>query len=176
MSNEAVVVQRPPGDPHGGLPQIGARLEARTARFTEIENRESDPFFGISAVCYRAASLSLGAPGFLMQAAFTLVCVTLFQTVVMLVYMRAREPGQITAVLANWRPAALVGLAGIAGSACWFTAMTIQNVAYVRALGQIELIFTLATSYFFFRERANRMELAGIALITSGILILLLGR
>lgn len=136
----------------------------------------SGAFFGISAVCYRAASLSLGAPGYLMQAAFTLVCVTLFQTLLMLAYMRAREPGQITAVAANWRPAAAVGLAGIAGSACWFTAMTIQNVAYVRALGQIELIFTLATSYFFFRERANRGELAGIVLITGGILILLLGR
>jgi drug/metabolite transporter (DMT)-like permease len=60
------------------------------------------------------------------------------------------------------------------GSAGWFTAMTIQNAAYVRALGQIELVFTFAASYFFFRERTSRVELLGIALVIGGILILLL--
>ncbi len=150
---------------------LGAALVGRVA----VVGLISGALFGASAVFYRAASLSLGAPGFLMQAGFTLACVTLFQTAVMMAYMRLREAGQITKVLQNWRPASLVGLSGVVGSACWFTAMTIQNVAYVRTLGQVELIFTLATSYFFFRERANRMELLGIGLITGGITILLLG-
>lgn len=134
----------------------------------------SGAMFGFSAVFYRAASLSLGAPGFLMQAGFTLVCVSIFQTVIMVGYMRLREPGQITEVLRNWRPSSVVGLAGIVGSACWFTAMTIQNVAYVRALGQIELIFTFAASYFLFHERSNRREVLGVVLIAGGIIILLL--
>jgi drug/metabolite transporter (DMT)-like permease len=134
----------------------------------------SGAMFGFSAVFYRAASLSLGGPGFLMQAGFTLVCVSIFQTLIMLGYMRLREPGQITDVLKNWRPASVVGIAGIMGSAGWFTAMTIQNVAYVRALGQIELIFTFAASYFLFHERSNRREVFGVVLIASGILILLL--
>ena len=95
----------------------------------------SGSFFGISAVAYRGASLSLGGEGFLMQAAFTLACVTLFQTLVMSVYMRLREPGEITKVVRSWKVAGLVGLSGMLGSAGWFTAMTIQNAAYVRALG-----------------------------------------
>lgn len=136
----------------------------------------SGAMFGFSAVFYRAASLSLGGPHFLMQAGFTLVCVSVFQTLVMLGYMRLREPGQITTVVKSWRPSTVVGIAGIAGSACWFTAMTIQNVAYVRALGQIELIFTFAASYFIFHERSNRREVTGVVLIASGILILLLAR
>ncbi len=134
----------------------------------------SGAFFGISAVSYRGASLSLGGEGFLMQAAFTLACVTVFQTLVMAVYMRLREPGQITRVIEAWKVAALVGLSGMLGSAGWFTAMTIQNAAYVRALGQIELVFTFAASYFFFHEKTNRIELLGIALVIGGILILLL--
>ncbi|MCG8561628.1 MAG: DMT family transporter [Hyphomicrobiales bacterium] len=154
---------------------LGALVRSLAER-TALIGLVSGAFFGISAVLYRAASLSLGGPGFLMQAGFTLACVSAFQTVVMLAYMRWREPGQITACLRHWRPALLVGVAGICGSACWFTAMTIQNVAYVRALGQIELVFTFAASYFFFRERVNRMEAIGIALIVACILILLLGR
>lgn len=132
--------------------------------------------FGISAVSYRAAALSLGGDGFLMQAAFTLACVTLFQTVIMSIYIRLREPGQLTEVWRSWRVASLVGLSGMLASAGWFTAMTIQNAAYVRALGQIELVFTFIASYVFFRERANPAELGGIGLVIAGIVILLLFR
>lgn len=132
--------------------------------------------FGISAVAYRASSLALGGEGFLMQASFTLACVTIMQALIMTVYLKVREPGQITKVIRNWKVAGLVGLSGMLGSACWFTAMTIQNVAYVRALGQIELVFTFAASYIFFKERTNTVEFIGILAIVAGIVVLLLGR
>ena len=135
----------------------------------------SGTFFGLSAVAYRAASLSLGGEGFLMQAAFTLACVVVFQTALMTVWIRLREPGELTRVIRRWRVASLVGVSGMLGSAAWFTAMTLENAAYVRAVGQIELVFTFMASYFFFRERSNALELAGILLIVGGIVILLLG-
>ena len=77
-------------------------------------------------------------------------------------------------MLQAWKVAGVGGLSGMMASAGWFTAMTIQNAAYVRALGQIELVFTFAASYFFFHEKTNRVELFGIALVIGGILILLL--
>jgi drug/metabolite transporter (DMT)-like permease len=46
----------------------------------------------------------------------------------------------------------------------------------VRALGQIELIFTFIASVFFFRERTSRAEIAGILLVAAGIVLLILGR
>jgi drug/metabolite transporter (DMT)-like permease len=141
---------------------------------TALIGMASGALFGISAVSYRAASLSLGGEGFLMQAAFTLAAVTVLQTLLMTLYLHVREPGQIMAVLRSWRVSSLVGLAGMLASAGWFTAMTIQNAAYVRALGQVELLFTFAASYFVFRERSNRTELIGILLVTVGILALLL--
>ena len=130
--------------------------------------------FGISAVSYRAASLSLGGEGFLMQAAFTLACVTIFQTCVMTAYLIIREPAELMRVLKSWKISMWVGLSGMAASAGWFTAMTIQNAAYVRALGQIELLFTFAVSLLFFKEQTNVKEISGILLICSGILMLLL--
>ncbi len=51
--------------------------------------------------------------------------------------------------------------------------MTLQQVAYVRALGQVELVFTFISSVFVFRERINRLEVTGCLLIVSGILLLL---
>lgn len=136
----------------------------------------SGAFFGLSAVSIRAASRSLELDDFVMQAAFTLVCVTVFQTVVMAGYMRLRDPGQIMASFRAWRVASLVGLCGMVASSCWFIAMTLENAAYVRAVGQIELVFTFIASYFIFRERASRVEVVGILLIVAGIIVILLGR
>ena len=135
----------------------------------------SGTLFGLSAVAYRAASLSLGGNGFLMQAAFTLACVLVFQTLLMALWIRLREPGELTRVIRRWRVASLVGASGMIGSAGWFTAMTLENAAYVRALGQVELVFTFIASWYFFRERSTGLELTGILLIVAGILILLLG-
>jgi len=129
-------------------------------------------FFGIAAICFRGASLSL-AGGTAIQAAVTLVFVLLLQTTVVLGYLIRREPGQMTAVLANWRVAWLVGLAGMLSSVGWFSAVTLQNAGYVRAVGQVELIFAFLTSAIFFRERTTAGEFAGIALIVVGILVLL---
>nr|MDJ0610208.1 EamA family transporter [Kiloniellales bacterium] len=127
-----------------------------------------------SAVCYRAASLSLGGEGFLVQAAFTLACVTVFQTFAMTAWFAWREPATLGRVAGSWRQAAWIGVVGVTASACWFIAMTIQNAAYVRALGQIELVFTFIASALVFRERSNRKELAGVALVVAGLLLLLL--
>lgn len=154
------------------LRELGAALIGKPA----LIGLASAAFFGASAASYRVASLALGGPGFLMQAAFSLACVTLFQTVVMALWMAWREPTQLVASLRHWRISVWVGLAGVAGSAGWFTAMTLQQVAYVRALAQIELVFTLAVSWFVFREKINRAELAGCLLIVGAILLLLLGR
>ncbi|MGV1750998.1 EamA family transporter [Agrobacterium sp. CG674] len=147
-------------------------LTAMTSR-TALIGIASGGMFGISAVAYRSASLSLEGAGPIVSAAVTLACVTMFQTAYMLVWMAWKDRSEIVQVLVTWRSSALVGIAGVIGSACWFTAMTLQQVAYVRALGQIELVFTFMASWFLFRERVNAMELAGCLLIVSGILGLL---
>ena len=59
----------------------------------------SGALFAISAVGYRAASLSLDGGDFIIRAATTLAFVTVFQTIVMAIYMRWREPGQVMTVL-----------------------------------------------------------------------------
>ncbi len=129
--------------------------------------------FGLAAVSYRAGSLSLGGD-YVASAACTLAAALLFQTVTMGLYLRLREPGQLTLVFRSWRISGAVGLAGMSASACWFTAMTIQNAAHVKALGQVELLFAFMVSTAFFRERVTGRELLGVLLVVTGILILLL--
>ena len=130
--------------------------------------------FGVAAVSYRAAALSLGGDGFLTQAGVTLATVLTLQTVGMGLWLRVREPGQVLATVRAWRVAVPAGVSGWAASACWFTAMTIQNAAYVRAVGQIELVFTFLSSWFLFRERSKPAEVVGVILICAGIVVLVI--
>ena len=129
----------------------------------------SGGLFGIAAVAFRAAALSLHGHGFVMSAGYTLLWANLLQTGVLTAYLFLREPGQLGKVIAAWRVSAAAGVLGVTGSALWFMAMTIQVVAYVRTLGLIELIFTFAFSWFWFKERPRLTELIGIALLLVGI-------
>jgi drug/metabolite transporter (DMT)-like permease len=129
--------------------------------------------FSVSALAIREASLSLDGGDAFIRAGFTLACITVLQTILMGAYLIAREREQLPKVIRTWRISGLVGLTGVLGSAGWFLAMTLQKVAYVRTVGQVELVFTFIASYFFFKERTNRAEVAGILLIVLGIVVLL---
>jgi drug/metabolite transporter (DMT)-like permease len=129
--------------------------------------------FGVSAVAYRAASLSLGGPNFMMQAAVTLAFVIAFQTAIMLLWMLWKDRAEIGRIGKAWKLSLFTGLVGASASFGWFTAMTIEQAAVVKSLAQIEMIFTFAASVFFFKERINRLEVIGCALIVGGILVLL---
>ena len=135
----------------------------------------SGVIFAMASIGYRGASLALVQGDFLIRGAVTLAIVTTFQTVVMAGWMAAREPGQMARVFGAWRVAIWVGLTGMLGSLGWFTAFTLQNAAYVKSLGQIELVFTVLATLFFFREPIRRAEAVGIGLIVLGILMLIWG-
>ena len=131
-------------------------------------------WLGLSVVFFRIASLSLNHDNFLISASLTLLVALIMQTLIMGVIIAQRERGELSRVKRYWRPAALVGVSGALASIGWFSAFTLQNATYVRALGQIELVFTFIATLLFFHEKVLRAEVVGILLITAGIIIILL--
>lgn len=153
-----------------GTPGLGEGVfRSVTSRSTGL-GLASGFFFAISAVGYRGASLEVGSEDALLRAAVTLACVTAAQFAGMALWLRLREPGQLGQVWAARGKAVWLGLASMAGSLSWFTAFTLQTAAYVQALGQVELIFSLMASVLFFRESITRRELAGMAVLALSIL------
>lgn len=129
---------------------------------------------GASSVFYRGATLTLESPDFLMNAAFTLAVALTMQTAMMGAWFIAYDRSELGRVFREWRRAAAVGLVGMVGSVCWFTAFTLQNAAYVRALGQVELLFTFIASVFVFREKVTSVEIVGVLCIVAAVLLILL--
>lgn len=132
----------------------------------------SGAFFALSAVCYRAATLEIESDDALVRAGVTLSVVTTAQTLGLVAWLGWREAGQVARVWAARRTAVWMGLTGMGGSLGWFTAFTLQNAAYVFAVGQVEVIFSILASVLFFRERISGREFLGIALVMASILAL----
>ncbi|WP_273499137.1 EamA family transporter, partial [Lentibacter algarum] len=132
----------------------------------------SGVLFACSAVAYRGATLEVQATDPLLRALVTMPCVTLFQAFALGGYLRWREAGEVSRVLGSWRTSVWMGLAGMGGSLCWFTAFAMMNAAYVFAVGQVEVIFSIIVSVWFFGEVITRREWVGMGLITASVLAL----
>lgn len=126
--------------------------------------------FAISGVTYRGATLSLDLSDPVARAGLTLAAVTSMQTVAMVFWLCWRDPGQVAAVWAARRIAVWVGMMSMTGSFCWFLAFTLQTAAYVKALGQAELAFSLLASILVFREAVSGREWLGMAVLLASIL------
>jgi len=129
--------------------------------------------FAFSGVGYRGASLSLGEGDVFYRAIVTLAFVTAFQVVVMAIWLALRERAEIARVLAAWRVAGLVGITSMIGSIGWFTAFTMQTVALVKAVGQVELILSLLATMLVFGEAISKREWQGLVLIAASVLLLI---
>ena len=134
----------------------------------------SGAFLGFCTVAYRAASDSLDSDDLLTRASFTAAVSVIIQSILMGVWMLRRAPDELKKTFIHWRDSSIVGLSGAVSTACWFTAFSLYAVAPVRAVGQIELLFVLGISFFFFREKPTRTELMAIILLVVSIVMVLL--
>jgi drug/metabolite transporter (DMT)-like permease len=130
-------------------------------------------FFCLSYLFLREASLGLGQGGFLYRAAWTVVIVGIMQVAAVGAWLAASEPSAFRRLPGVIWPCLFIGLTSAIGSIGWFTAMTLENASYVKAVGQVEVVFTLTISALYFRETINRLELFGIAVIVAGVLLFL---
>ncbi|MEM6985190.1 MAG: DMT family transporter [Pseudomonadota bacterium] len=129
--------------------------------------------FGFTALWLREASLALeGSP--LITAATTLVFMVAVQSAMCVAWLMLREPGQLRALAGLQRLGWFVGLTSALGSAGWFTAMTLENVALVKTVGQIEILFTLAITRRFFKEAISVAEYIGIGLVVLSVVLVVL--
>ncbi|AXI51685.1 MULTISPECIES: DMT family transporter [unclassified Sulfitobacter] len=163
-----------------GLLLLSGGAEAKGFHLRDLRNRAaglgiaSGALFAVSAVSYRGASLAVQTDLPVLRAGVTLAAVVTMQSLIMAVYLRLREPGQIRDVWRARRVAVWIGLTSMGGSLCWFIAFTLQNAAYVKALGQVELILSVAASTMFFREKISPREAAGMAVLIASILMLVM--
>lgn len=132
--------------------------------------------FALTAVFIKFANQALPQADLVLNALTGLVVMNAMQTVMQGCYMLWREPDQARLVFTTWRDSMWVGALSASGSACWFTAFSLAPVALVRAIGQVEMVFTLSFSRFYLREKLQPADVAGLVLIVGGVVVVVLGR
>ena len=131
-------------------------------------------FLGLSTVSFRAATDSLITGDIVLRASMSAATSTFLQTLVMGSLMALMARRELILSFTHWRSAWPVGLFGAVTTACWFTAFSLENVASVRAVGQVELLITLGFSILVFKEKTSRVEILSIGLLALSILLVLL--
>lgn len=128
--------------------------------------------FTLSYLFLREATLVIaGDGGIAWRGAWTVVIATAMQVVFVGLWLAAREPATFQQIRPNLALSSFIGLTSAIGSIGWFTAFAMQNASYVRAVGQIEVVFTLLISALYFREKVRPLEYAGIAATVAGVLM-----
>ena len=93
-----------------------------------------------------------------------------------LVVLIATVSGRLSKLIANiarhWKLVSGVGLTSIAGSWGWYTAYSMAHPAYVKTVGQTEMLVVYFISRKMFHERLSRQEALGIALIILSVVVL----
>ena len=129
--------------------------------------------FALASLWIRDASLSIDAPR-LLTAAAVLAYMVILQTVICFTWIFLNERDQLRLLMQNLGACTFIGFTSVAGSVGWFTAMSLQNAALVKTLGQTEFVVSLFINYFYFGEKIYPREYSGIALIALSIILLLL--
>lgn len=151
-----------------GGTEAGAVLRGWTSR-TALLGLASGAAFAISAVGYRGAALALAPSDSFIAAAYALLWAQVIQTLALGGWLAWRNVDTVKRVIVAWRVSLFAGMMGALASIGWFTAMALEPVAHVRTLGLVEILFSLIVSRKLFRESLRPAELAGIALLTLGV-------
>lgn len=121
--------------------------------------------FAITSLLVREASLELDNLPFIHRAAWVLLMVIGTQCFLLLMYLGIFRRATLWAM---WQRIGLtfrVSLCSFLASLGWFSAMSMQSVPIIKTLGQVEIIFSMLISAYFFKEKLARAEHLGIVLV-----------
>jgi drug/metabolite transporter (DMT)-like permease len=128
--------------------------------------------FALSAVGFRGAIITLSDVSFVTAASFTLVLGLFVQSLILTIWLLARAPSVLKAIMGLWRPSMFAGFMGAFASQFWFLAFALTAAANVRTLALVEVLFAQAVAYYSFKQPLSARELFGIVLIVIGVALL----
>jgi drug/metabolite transporter (DMT)-like permease len=156
-----------------GVAVISIRPEALTGGMKPaLLGLSSAALFGLSSVSYRGAILALHMPGYVMPATVSLAAGLTLQTILLLAWLLLFNRKTLTAIFGLWRPSLAAGFTGAAASEMWFLAFALATAVSVRTLGLVDVLFAQAVSHIIFKQKTTAREIAGIALLLIGAVLI----
>lgn len=127
--------------------------------------------FALAAVGIRGASSGLDGSA-VDRAALTLTAMLGIQTLIQGLAIVRSPTSSLRRVAEAWRPASRVAVLSLSGSAAWALALSLENAAKVRTLGQIEIVLAFAIGVAVHGETHHRKEYVAGAATVAGIVLI----
>lgn len=128
----------------------------------------SGGLFGLSAIGFRGGILSLDTGGYVVRATTILVLSLAMQTIVVGLWLAARDRRALRGMALAWRESLGAGFLGAFASQFWFIGFALAPAADVRTLALVEVVFAAGVSRRR-REAMGRREILGMLLILLGV-------
>lgn len=128
--------------------------------------------FAFTSLFVREASHLLNVP-FPHSAAWVLLWVLCIQTSLLVSYIAVKDRSTFVALKNNAKMTLATSTTSCLGSICWFSAMALQHVAYVKTLGQIEVLTTILLATFWLKNKVQKHELIGLLLIAVAAVLVM---
>ena len=110
------------------------------------------------------------------KALLTLFAATIIQTSLITLYLVFFEISEFKKLKSNIKLSALAGLFGFSATISWFYSFSLVQAALVRAVGQIELLFSYISSRFMFKEKIKFIEIVGIIIFIFGLFLVIFNK
>ena len=134
-------------------------------------------FLALSIVYFRSAALPLeNFNSNFEKVISTLLFGLLIPTIILTIYLLIFEKKEFEKLYNYKYDCMLIGIGGFFASLSWFYAFTLIQASFVRAVGQIELLFSYFSSKYLFKEKVKLTEILGIIVFVIGVTILLVSR
>ena len=127
--------------------------------------------FAAASVFFRQANLSLPILDTTIKGINTLLVVVFIQTVILTVFLMYKDIQLFLKSFQLYQQGFLTGFFGISASTLWFISFGLANAAYIKAVGSIDIIFSLLVGFFVFKESLSLKEILGIILILFSVLL-----
>ena len=110
------------------------------------------------------------------RALLTLFAATIIQTSLITFYLLLFEITEFKKIKSNIKLSSLAGFFGFSATISWFYSFSLVQAALVRAVGQIELLFSYVSSRFMFNEKVRYIEIFGIIIFIFGLILVIFNK
>lgn len=139
---------------------------------TVVIGLASGTCFALASLFIREASHELDVPN-VQAAGWALLWVLSMQTILLSVYIGIKEPGTFKKLAAHPGKTVAASMTSCFGSIGWFTAMSLQHVAYVKTVGQLEVLTTMIIAVVWLKQPVKQHETVGLVLIAIAAIMVM---
>lgn len=159
------------------LPGIGTEVSSpqRWGGLVALYGLGCGAGFALTAVGMRGAALALPGVSPWVAGAWGVLLTQLLQSLLLGGWLAWRDRRSLVVLATHWRGSLTAGAAGALASMLLFTGLALTSAVNVRTLTMLEVLLGYAVSHRL-REQVRPHELAGLALISVGVLALCLVR